>query len=63
MWPNFAIIGAVVLTEIDARDLLEHLVDVCKSDAMEMAILVHSEKIFESCTLCFKNGVFNGCEL
>jgi hypothetical protein len=43
----FVDLGGVVGYQIYAADLLKHLVDVGKDDAVEMAVWARGEEVFE----------------
>lgn len=46
--------------EINARNLLKHLIDIGKDRAVEMAVLIHCEQVRKVAFLHFEHGVFDG---
>lgn len=55
--------GGVVGDEVDATDLLEHLVHVRQHGAVEVAVLALCEEFAEAALGRFQDGVFDGGEL
>lgn len=51
--------GGIVRDQVDAGDLLEHLVDVGQDDAVEVALLVHLEQVAEAAPLHLNHGVLD----
>ncbi len=54
---------AKVNSQVDARNLLHHLIGISKDHTVEVSVLIHSEEIAECCLLLLEHRILNSSEL